>query len=207
MKLKSLEIALQKVAGFTAPNAALEQYMTPPALASRMLFDAYMKGDIEGMKILDLGCGTGMLSIGAALLGGEVTGIDTDAAVLKTAKENAKQSGIRAEFFERTLPLAPASAEPDPLFDTGFDTVVMNPPFGAQKEHADRPFIETALHCAPVVWGIFNKGTIPFLTAYTKETAEITSMVSAKLNIPRQFSFHTKDSLEIPVEIVRMERK
>ena len=71
MKLKSLEIVLQKVAGFTAPNAALEQYMTPPALASRMLFDAYMKGDIEGMKILDLGCGTGMLSIGAVLLGGE----------------------------------------------------------------------------------------------------------------------------------------
>ncbi|HJJ27167.1 MAG TPA: methyltransferase, partial [Methanocorpusculum sp.] len=88
-----------------------------------------------------------------------------------------------------------------------FDTVIMNPPFGAQKEHADRPFIETALRAAPVVWGLFNKGTIPFLKAYTKESAEITDMVSAKLNIPKQFFFHTKDSLEIPVEIVRMVRR
>lgn len=204
MKLKSLEIALQKVAGFSAPKAPLEQYMTPPALAARMLFDAYMNGDIEGMKVLDLGCGTGMLSIGAALLGGEVTGVDTDKAALAIAEENAKESGVKTDFFERTL--IPSPAGPAALFETGFDTVVMNPPFGAQKEHADRPFIETALLSAPVVWGIFNRGTIPFLKTYTKESADITNMVSAKLNIPRQFAFHAKDSLEIPVEIVRMER-
>ena len=82
----------------------------------------------------------------------------------------------------------------------------MNPPFGAQNEHADRPFIEAALISAPVVWGIFNKGSIPFIKAYTKDSAEITDKVAAKLSIPRQFSFHTKDIMEIPVEIVRLER-
>lgn len=196
MKLKSLEIALQKVAGFTAPDASLEQYMTPPDLAARMLFDAYMQGDIEGLKILDIGCGTGMLSIGAALLGGEVFGVDIDESALNTAGENAGKCKVGVTFQKGKIPSSFGE----------YDTVIMNPPFGAQKEHADRPFIETALRSAPVVWGIFNKGTIPFLKAYTKDSAKITNMVSAKLNIPRQFSFHTKDSLEIPVEIVRMER-
>jgi 2-polyprenyl-3-methyl-5-hydroxy-6-metoxy-1,4-benzoquinol methylase len=89
MKLKNLEIHLQKVQGFKNPVAGLEQYMTPAPLAARFLFDAFLHGDIEGMKVLDLGCGTGMLSVGAALLGGDVTGVDGDASALLTAEENA----------------------------------------------------------------------------------------------------------------------
>lgn len=197
MKLRQLEISLQKVSGFSNPNAALEQYITPSNLAARFLHDAYMHGDIEGLRVLDLGCGTGMLSAGAALLGADVTGVDCDASALSAAQKNAELFGLSISFQRAVIP---SSFE-------GFDTVIMNPPFGAQNEHADRPFIETALSSAPVVWGIFNKGTIPFLKAYTNESAEITDMVSAKLNIPKQFFFHTKENLEIPVEIVRMVRK
>ena len=67
MKLKNLEIRLQKVAGFEKPKAEFEQYMTPAPLAARFLFDAFLHGDIEGMKVLDLGCGTGMLHSPAAV--------------------------------------------------------------------------------------------------------------------------------------------
>ena len=91
-------------------------------------------------------------------------------------------------------------------FPLAADTVIMNPPFGAQKEHADRPFIDFALLTAPVCYGIFNKGSIPFLEAYTKNTAVITAKTAALLNIPKQFAFHTQENLEIPVEIVRLER-
>ncbi|HJJ31473.1 MAG TPA: METTL5 family protein [Methanocorpusculum sp.] len=197
MKLRQLEISLQQVSGFSNPNAALEQYITPSDLAARFLHDAYMHGDIEGLRVLDLGCGTGMLSAGAALLGADVTGVDCDASALSVAQKNAELFGLSISFQRAVIPSSFGE----------FDTVIMNPPFGAQNEHADRPFIETALSSAPVVWGIFNKGTIPFLKAYTNESAEITDMVSAKLNIPKQFFFHTKENLEIPVEIVRMVRK
>ncbi|MBE6507004.1 MAG: methyltransferase domain-containing protein [Methanocorpusculum parvum] len=199
MKLKNLEIHLQKVQGFKNPVAGLEQYMTPAPLAARFLFDAFLHGDLEDLSVLDLGCGTGMLSVGAALLGADVTGIDADADALQTAEANAK-SGKLDIIFRREV-IRPETAEAD-----SYDTVIMNPPFGAQNEHADRPFIEAALISAPVVWGIFNKGSIPFITAYTKDRAEITDKVAAKLSIPRQFFFHTKDIMEIPVEIVRLER-
>ena len=199
MKLKNLEIRLQKVAGFEKPKVEFEQYMTPAPLAARFLFDAFLHGDIEGMKVLDLGCGTGMLSVGAALLGGDVTGIDGDSSALLTAEKNAASQKLDITFRQEIIRSETAEAD-------AYDTVIMNPPFGAQNEHADRPFIEAALISAPVVWGIFNKGSIPFIKAYTKDSAEITDKVAAKLSIPRQFFFHTKDIMEIPVEIVRLER-
>ena len=59
MKLKNLEMMLQRLAGFSRPQAALEQYQTPAPLAARLLYHALMKGDIEGKRVCDLGCGTG----------------------------------------------------------------------------------------------------------------------------------------------------
>ncbi|HJJ29448.1 MAG TPA: METTL5 family protein [Methanocorpusculum sp.] len=198
MKLKQLEMRLQKVQGFRSPVADLEQYMTPAPLAARLLHEAALAGDISGMKVVDIGCGTGMLSIGAALLGATVIGVDIDEVVLKTARKNAELFGVDIEWIRMRID--------DTAACLTADTVVMNPPFGAQKEHADRPFIDFALKTAPVCYGIFNKGSIPFLEAYTKETAVITSKTAALLNIPKQFFFHTKENLEIPVEIIRLER-
>lgn len=191
-------MCLQKVQGFHSPVADLEQYMTPATLAARLLHEAALAGDIEGMTVADLGCGTGMLSIGAALLGATVIGVDIDEAALKIARKNAEAFGVDIEWLRMRID---ENAEP-----LSADTVLMNPPFGAQKEHADRPFIDFALLTAPVCYGIFNKGSIPFLEAYTKNTAVITSKTAALLNIPKQFAFHTKEHLEIPVEIIRLER-
>ena len=90
MKLKQLEMTLQRLAGFSRPRAALEQYQTPAPLAARLLYHALMKGDIEGKRVCDLGCGTGILAIGAALLGAaSVTGVDIDERALAVARENA----------------------------------------------------------------------------------------------------------------------
>ena len=59
-----------------------------------------------------------------------------------------------------------------PGFSEPCDTVVMNPPFGAQKAHADRPFIDLALSIAPVAYSIFNAGSAQFIETYTAERAE-----------------------------------
>ncbi len=46
--------------------------------------------DREQFRVLDIGCGTGILAIGAAKLGaGQVIGIDIDALAVETARENA----------------------------------------------------------------------------------------------------------------------
>src|SRR4030043_1084654 len=110
MKLKNLEMALQRLSGYSCPRAVLEQYQTPAPLAARLLFHALMKGDIRGKKICDLGSGTGVLAIGASLLGADqVRGVDSDKNAIQVAKENAALLDADVEFIvadvrERSLP-------------------------------------------------------------------------------------------------------
>ena len=135
MKQRKLEILLEKVRGFEKPNITLEQYPTPALLAAEMLHFAFMKGDLEG-TVYDLGCGTGMLAIGAAVLGAEkVVGFDSDPGALEIARENAEMIGVDVEFECKDIRQVRGHA----------NTVVMNPPFGAQVKGSDRPFLKTAM--------------------------------------------------------------
>jgi putative methylase len=98
----------------------------------------------------------------------------------------------------------------DPAVAAGIgacDTVVMNPPFGAQKAHADRPFIDAGLVLAPVIYGIFNAGSRHFLERYLEDRAVIEEIIGGLLPIRRTFSFHKKDVREIPVEIMVIRRE
>ncbi|HET6580298.1 MAG TPA: METTL5 family protein [Methanoregula sp.] len=203
MKLKNLEMALQRLSGYSCPRAALEQYQTPAPLAARLLFHALMKGDIRGKKICDLGSGTGVLAIGASLLGADqVLGVDIDKNAIQVAKENAALLDADVEFIVADIRHATLPA----LLGCS-DTVIMNPPFGAQKAHADRPFIDLALRLAPVTYSIFNAGSVQFIQAYTAERAEIDEKIGGIFPIKRTFSFHTQDVQEIGVEILRLKRK
>lgn len=203
MKLKQLEITLQRLDGFSRPRAALEQYQTPAPLAARLLFHALMKGDIGGKSVCDLGSGTGVLAIGAALLGARtVTGIEIDQQAANTAEKNAALLGADVEFIvadvrDPTLPQR---------LTAPFDTVIMNPPFGAQQTHADRPFIDLALSIAPITYCIFNAGSTQFIKTYTEGRAQITEKVGGMFPIKRTFSFHTRDVQDIEVEILRLIR-
>lgn len=69
------------------------------------------KSGISGQKILDAGCGGGILSEALAAAGANVTGIDFSEAVLAAAREHARASGIDvkyrqtgAESFVREFP-------------------------------------------------------------------------------------------------------
>lgn len=203
MRLNELERLLEKVAGFPAPSARLEQYQTPAPLAARLLYHAALNGDIVGRRIGDLGCGTGILAIGAALLGArEVVGIDADEAVLSTARENAARTGVGVTFLSGRI------GDRGTVSSIGScDTVVMNPPFGAQTVHADRPFIDAALEIAPRVYGIFNAGSRRFVESYIAGRGVVEEVIGGLLPVRRTFSFHTRDVREIAVEIMVLSRE
>ncbi len=201
MKLRQLEMLLERVSGFGNPSAEREQYQTPAPLAARLVHMAMMAGDITGRSVLDLGSGTGILAIGAALLGARVTAVEDDVEAVCIAEANASSLGCDIHFIRTDV----ASKEAMELIPE-CDTVIMNPPFGAQAEHADRPFLDMALNKAGTIYGIFNAGSRSFIAGYIRDRGEIVGEVQAGLAIPRTFWFHSRDRHEIPVEIYVIKR-
>jgi len=192
---REVEIALQSLKGFDDPEARLEQYETPATLASDLLHLAWSHGDLEGL-VLDLGCGTGVLGIGAALYGTRVVGVDADADALRTARSNSAAAGVsEATDWLRgdasSLPVASA------------DTVVMNPPFGAQNRGADRPFLRAAERVAETAYTVHNQGSLGFVEAFVD--GEVTDGFEAQVVLPHRFGFHDEDEKEITVEVYRIE--
>ncbi|MBU2561140.1 MAG: METTL5 family protein [Nanoarchaeota archaeon] len=95
-----LAIALSKLDVFSSPKPGLEQYPTDSEIAAEVLWQAGMLGDIKGLTIADLGCGTGILGIGALLLGAKkVFFVDTDTAAMAVLGNNLKRTGIKKEQF------------------------------------------------------------------------------------------------------------
>lgn len=74
-------------------------------------------GDVNGLDVIELGCGTAYFSARLARRGARVTGVDPTPAQLATARRLQQQTGI--EF-----PLVEAPAESVPLPDASFDLAV-----------------------------------------------------------------------------------
>ena len=201
MKKKELEMRLQQVPRTDQPNPHLEQYMTPATIASDIIFTAYQLNDIENKTILDLGCGTGIFAIGACLAGAKnVIGIDIDRTSIQTAKTYAQQQNLDIEFLVKDINDV----------DTSCDTVLMNPPFGAQKSNlqADRKFLEKAFQLSQVIYSIHLKKTIPFIEKLvTALHGDITHQKDYDFPIKWMFSFHTKQTVSYDVTLVRITTK
>lgn len=56
----------------------------------------------EGLKMLDVGCGGGLLTEPLARLGGDVTGIDASEANVAAARAHAAQSGLEIDYRAQT---------------------------------------------------------------------------------------------------------
>ncbi len=136
---KELSMALSRLQGFANPKRRLEQYPTDPDTASALLWSAHMLGDIYGRAVADLGCGTGILSYGAFLLGArDVICIDIDSDAVYVASRNLGGNAfIHLVVSDVRL-----------LSLRGVDTVVMNPPFGVVRRGADIEFLRVALRIA-----------------------------------------------------------
>lgn len=62
---------------------------------TRLCLKALTQVDLEGKKVLDVGCGSGILSIGGVLLGAESAfGCDIDQLAVEVAKRNAALNGL-----------------------------------------------------------------------------------------------------------------
>ncbi|MEA3204061.1 MAG: putative methylase [Thermoplasmata archaeon] len=201
MRRKDLEAALAAVPRHPAPRPELEQYRTPDAVAAELLLHAQQDGAVRDKRVLDLGCGTGLFAIGAALLGARLaTGVDVDPAAVALAQEAAAHAGVPAQTWFIAADLRDWHPEP-----AAFDTVVMNPPFGAQAggRHADRLFLQRAAEAvAPgggTAWFLAQERTERFLWAFAQE-------LKGKLERVAVWDYPLEATMEHHQDAVRMVR-
>jgi putative methylase len=198
MKQRQLEILLEKVPKPATPVHQFEQYMTPAPIAADIIFTAYQWGDIEKKIVVDLGCGTGIFSVGAIRMGAKkVLGFDIDKNVIATAKKYAKINALPITYTIKNVSAV----------DITCDTVLMNPPFGAQKSNqkADRKFIEKAFEISSVIYSLHLKKTIFFLEKMINAlNGEITYRKDYVFPIKWMFEFHEKEVVKYDVTLLRI---
>jgi putative methylase len=189
--------------------------------AELLYLAAYTYGDIIGKTIVDLGCGSGRLAIGSAILGAtDVVAVDIDRVAIRTASINAKR--LHADHCVQWI-AADLSA-----VHGNFDTAIQNPPFGVQQAKADRVFLQKALEVGRRIYSLHRSSRANILTlkkASRKQTsssilvppspfikrfieragASIKAVYGMKTRIPRMFDFHTKPKHEFFVDLYIIE--
>ena len=58
---------------------------------------------VKGKKIIDVGCGTGLLSVKLAKAGALVTGIDLSKDMLTIAEKRANDLSLKIDFLEKPM--------------------------------------------------------------------------------------------------------
>jgi putative methylase len=210
----SLAIALSRLKTFASPRPRLEQYPTDSEIAAEVLWHAYMLGDIDEKTIADLGCGTGVLGIGALLLGAKkVFFIDTDDEALAVLQQNLEQAGLigtpgsksrRSSGNTGTHEIINSDIS---LFDREVDVVLQNPPFGTRETHIDREFLKKAVSVAQVIYSFHKTSTRRFVESFAEDNGvSISASWDFSFPLKQTMPQHKRRIHRIDVTCFRMEK-
>jgi len=199
-----LAITLSKLKDFDEPEPAKEQYMTDSEIASQMLWNAFMLGDVKDKIVGDLGCGTGILGLGAMLLEAKwVIMVDIDKKALSIARQNYESLRERFGLGDNLTFVDSDIRE----YKKKVDTVIENPPFGVQNEHADRVFLLKAFEVADVVHSLHKIESESFIRKLGEEHGfRLTHVWRFSLPLKKTMDFHTKRIERVAVGCFRLER-
>lgn len=196
---KQLAIELSKLHGFKEPRLKFEQYVTEPEIAATVLWDAFMKGDIANKIIADLGAGTGVLGIGALLLGARhLYFVEKDIDAVHILQQNL--SALQNKNYT-------VLAIDIHGFDEKVDTVFQNPPFGTKQRHADKPFLEKAFSVADVVYSFHKTATDVFVRSIANDYSfNVVETFKFLFPLRKTYPFQRKKRELIEVTCYRMVR-
>ena len=174
--------------------------ITPPDAAAELLLEAVARGDLVGRTVLDLGSGTGVLAIGAKLLGARrVVGVEQDRGAIEVARANAVRAAVSCEWIEGSVV----------RYDQPADTVLMNPPFGAQRAHAEDAFWDRAFALGRrSVYAFFLADSRTFIARRAvARAARIEATRPVRWELPATFPHHRKPRVPLAVDlwVLRME--
>jgi putative methylase len=193
VRRSQLVLQLARVPPFPEPDPRLEQVLTPPEAAAELLARADQIEPLAGHSVVDLGAGTGRLAIGAALLGATpVRAIEIAPDAADVARRAAHDAGVEIDVEVRDVE----------GYDRPADVVLLNPPFGAQRRHADRPFWDAAFALARrSVHGFALAESRTFIAhRAVARGAHVIETQPVAWDLARTFPHHTRNRVSLPVD-------
>ena len=207
MKLKNIISELESLETFSSPKDYLEQYQTPPSVAGEMIHYISNNYNLNNYSIADLGCGTGILGISAALCGCKnVFLFDIDEEALDIAKNNIEK--LELEDNIQIIQMDVNQLRNCNKLNKYFDLVITNPPFGIRSENgADIEFLKTASYiCNNTIFSLHKFSTINFLKKfYNKKGINDIKSFKIEYNLPKAYKFQKKK--EKNIDVVCLEAK
>ena len=207
MKLKNIISELESLETFSSPKDYLEQYQTPPSVAGEMIHYISNNYNLNNYSIADLGCGTGILGISAALCGCKnVFLFDIDEEALDIAKNNIEK--LELEDNIQIIQMDVNQLRNCNKLNKYFDLVITNPPFGIRSENgADIEFLKTASYiCNNTIFSLHKFSTINFLKKfYNKKGINDIKSFKIEYNLPKTYKFQKKK--EKNIDVVCLEAK
>ena len=214
MKLNKKELIsiIQNTETFTNPIIELEQYSVNASCAVDLIYYAgFEYNDINNAFIIDLGAGTGRLSIVSALFNASnVLSVDIDINALKILKKNVHSLELDNIIFPVCADIEFFEISQRAFLKKVKVTTIMNPPFGVQTKYADRIFLKKAFNFSDIVYSIHlaNKKVFNFISTYTNKLGwKIDNVLPFNMILEKIFPFHTQKTKKIAVHIYRFIKK
>ncbi|MEM1507692.1 MAG: METTL5 family protein [Candidatus Bathyarchaeia archaeon] len=199
LRRKHLALLLSQLEPPPRPKLKWESYMLDAESAANMVYTAaWVYDDIRGKKVVDLGCGSGILAIAASLLGAEmVVGVDIDKDSIMAAVRNAEKVGAKVDFIVGDIDCVVGR----------FHTTLMNPPFGSWRKGADVNFLKKALEISDVVYSIHKRSqpVREFLGKHIPQLGgSIDHIYEMDIVIGRVYDFHKRKRYVVKADLYRI---
>lgn len=205
MKPKRLKWFLSDLQTFQRSKLSLEQYATSPELAVAILDLVNDDGCLEDCTLADLGCGCGVLMLGAATYGTSYClGLEIDDDALNICRQNIVNTQL-----EETVDVVKIDVTKNiqAIGMTRFDTVITNPPFGTKNNSGiDIQFVLAGLSLlreGGCLYSLHKSSTKNFILKTAKKWNNVEASCIAELNwdLPATYKHHKMPSFDIAVNL------
>ncbi len=214
MKLSKRDLIsiIQNTETYNNPKIEFEQYCINATCAVDLIYYAgFENNDIDNAFVIDLGSGTGRLSIASAFLNANyVLSIDIDFEAIKILKRNVNSLALDQIIFPICSDIGHFEISKTWLTNNIRITTIMNPPFGVQTQNADRIFLNRAFSFSNVVYSIHLSSLKirRFMSNYVRKYEwKIDNILPFNMILENTYLFHTQKRKKISVDVYRFTKE
>ena len=200
MRVRHLAMSLSKLLPHPCEEVDLEQYSTDGNVASKFISSIISFGDLSSDSVVgDLGAGNGILGIGALKVGEErCIFLEIDKKACEILKQNlvlnnlSESSSIINEYLDS---------------NTNFpkvDLIVCNPPWGRQKEKADRPFLDLIIENGTTSHLMHSAHATHIRPFFESRNWSAEKYSEFDFDLPARYSHHLKEKDSTKVSFWRL---